>query len=222
MVCAQCWAATLLRCTHAAVLPLLTEQMLAQDRLDGGRAGAVVLHADAAAKAVPQLSFTQILAQAGQRALGGGLPGAGAMAVQVLSLMWLRTTMNWRLCKSNTIMMHNRCAEYRHGGTMFGTIKVGAWRMCDSTNDCCAAAVRAGRRAAVISLKSLSFHSCVQLLRWSRAGADPGPAVALRRHGSKLGHAGAARQLRVDQEHAHCFQDGMRINVCRAVAVWHQ
>jgi len=34
----------------------------------------------------------------GDRALGGGLPGASAMAVQVLSLMWLRTTVNYQVC----------------------------------------------------------------------------------------------------------------------------
>ena len=30
------------------------------------------------------------------RALGGGIPGACAMGVQVLSLMWLRTTVNYQ------------------------------------------------------------------------------------------------------------------------------
>ena len=75
---------------------LMCAQMLAQDRLDSR---VVVLHADAASKAAAQPSFTQTLAKAGQSALGGGLPGAGAMAVQVLSLMWLRTTMNWRACR---------------------------------------------------------------------------------------------------------------------------
>ncbi|KAI7843418.1 hypothetical protein COHA_002896 [Chlorella ohadii] len=35
------------------------------------------------------------LKRAGQKALGGGVPGAAAMAVQVLSLMWLRTTVNY-------------------------------------------------------------------------------------------------------------------------------
>ena len=33
----------------------------------------------------------------GDRALGGGLPGASAMAIQVLSLMWLRTTVNYQV-----------------------------------------------------------------------------------------------------------------------------
>lgn len=41
-------------------------------------------------------STQQILREAGKRALGGGLPGAAAMGVQVCSLMWLRTTMNYQ------------------------------------------------------------------------------------------------------------------------------
>eukprot|EP00198_Chlamydomonas_reinhardtii_P008578 XP_001697915.1 predicted protein [Chlamydomonas reinhardtii] len=38
----------------------------------------------------------QVLADAGNKALGGGLPGMAAMATQVLSLMWLRTTINYQ------------------------------------------------------------------------------------------------------------------------------
>lgn len=39
----------------------------------------------------------ETLKKAGKRALGGGLPGAAAMGVQVLSLMWLRTTVNYQV-----------------------------------------------------------------------------------------------------------------------------
>jgi hypothetical protein len=42
------------------------------------------------------------------RALGGGLSGAGAMVIQVSSLMWLRTTMNY---------------QYRYGTTTINTIQ---------------------------------------------------------------------------------------------------
>lgn len=41
-------------------------------------------------------SFGEILSAAGSRALGGGIPGMVAMAIQVLSLMWLRTTVNYQ------------------------------------------------------------------------------------------------------------------------------
>lgn len=40
--------------------------------------------------------LADILKRAGKRSLGGGLPGAAAMGVQVLSLMWLRTTVNYQ------------------------------------------------------------------------------------------------------------------------------
>jgi hypothetical protein len=40
-------------------------------------------------------------------ALGGGLAGAAAMVLQVLTLMWIRTTMNY---------------QYRYGGTFTETL----------------------------------------------------------------------------------------------------
>ena len=43
-----------------------------------------------------------------KRALGGGLAGSAAMIIQVTSLMWLRTTMNY---------------QYRHGGTTREALK---------------------------------------------------------------------------------------------------
>lgn len=46
--------------------------------------------------------MNEVLRAAGRRALGGGIPGAMAMGVQVTSMMWLRTTMNY---------------QYRHGTT---------------------------------------------------------------------------------------------------------
>ena len=41
-----------------------------------------------------KLSVNQILIRAGKRGLGGGIPGALAGVIQVLTLMWLRTTAN--------------------------------------------------------------------------------------------------------------------------------
>jgi hypothetical protein len=48
-----------------------------------------------------------ILSKAYNRAINGGIAGMGAMAFQVGSLMWLRTTMNY---------------QFRNGGTFQGTI----------------------------------------------------------------------------------------------------
>jgi hypothetical protein len=40
--------------------------------------------------------LSEVLSNAGKKALGGGIPGMAAMGVQVLSLMWLRTTINYQ------------------------------------------------------------------------------------------------------------------------------
>jgi hypothetical protein len=69
----------------------------------------VLLHASpvdaagtAAVSAPAAMSASQIFEKAAKRALGGGISGALAGVVQVLLLMWLRTTMNY---------------QYRNGGT---------------------------------------------------------------------------------------------------------
>eukprot|EP01125_Pyxidicula_operculata_P009628 TRINITY_DN3161_c0_g1_i5.p1 TRINITY_DN3161_c0_g1~~TRINITY_DN3161_c0_g1_i5.p1 ORF type:complete len:315 (-),score=68.97 TRINITY_DN3161_c0_g1_i5:235-1179(-) len=60
-------------------------------------------------------SIGQILLNAGKRALGGGIPGAAAMAIQVLALMWLRTTMNYQYRHGTTTMQALRTL-YAEGG----------------------------------------------------------------------------------------------------------
>ncbi|EDQ88693.1 uncharacterized protein MONBRDRAFT_37290 [Monosiga brevicollis MX1] len=54
----------------------------------------------------PELS--QVLAKAGKRAMGGGAAGAAAMGVQVVSLLWLRTIMNY---------------QYRNGGSLRAVVR---------------------------------------------------------------------------------------------------
>jgi len=53
-------------------------------------------------------TLSAILYKASQRALGGGLGGAVAGVCQVLTLMWLRTAMNY---------------QYRHGGSLRTTLR---------------------------------------------------------------------------------------------------
>eukprot|EP00798_Chlamydomonas_sp_ICE-L_P020117 gene20117-26845_t len=48
-------------------------------------------------------TLKEIVDYAGKRALSGGIPGMVAMGMQVLTLMWLRTTINY---------------QYRYGGTI--------------------------------------------------------------------------------------------------------
>lgn len=50
------------------------------------------------------IDWNAIFQKAGKKALGGGKAGASASIVQVLSLMWLRTSMNY---------------QYRYGGKCF-------------------------------------------------------------------------------------------------------
>lgn len=53
-------------------------------------------------------SIMQIFKESGQKALGGGISGAVAMGVNVLTLMWMRTTINY---------------QYRHGTTTTVALK---------------------------------------------------------------------------------------------------
>ncbi len=57
----------------------------------------------ATATSSPPPTFEQVISKASKKALSGGKAGASASVVQVLSLMWLRTSMNY---------------QYRYGGTL--------------------------------------------------------------------------------------------------------
>ncbi|KAI2491557.1 mitochondrial carrier protein [Fragilaria crotonensis] len=46
--------------------------------------------------AKPPMTMNRILIKAGKRGLGGGLPGALAGVIQVLTLMWVRTVINYQ------------------------------------------------------------------------------------------------------------------------------
>lgn len=60
------------------------------------------------AAAAGSVDFGAILAKASAKALGGGKAGATAAVVQVISLMWLRTAMNY---------------QYRYGGDLGSSLK---------------------------------------------------------------------------------------------------
>lgn len=85
---------------------------------------AVVAKAEAAssstaarAKVVKEESVNDILARSANKALGGGVAGASAMVVQVTSLMWMRTAMNYqyRYGTSTTQALKHL---YQEGGIM--------------------------------------------------------------------------------------------------------
>merc|ERR1719199_2437727 len=53
-------------------------------------------------------SMSEIMQKASKKALSGGLSGMAAQAINVLTLMWMRTIMNY---------------QYRYGGELVPTIK---------------------------------------------------------------------------------------------------
>lgn len=61
------------------------------------------------------LTLNQILYKAGKRSLGGGLSGAVAGAIQVVSLMWLRTIINYQ-CRYGTTFSQALVTLLRDGG----------------------------------------------------------------------------------------------------------
>jgi len=58
--------------------------------------------------AKPTPSFSEIMTKASKKALSGGLAGMGAQAINVVTLMWMRTIMNY---------------QYRYGGGLVETTK---------------------------------------------------------------------------------------------------
>jgi len=62
-------------------------------------------------------SIGAILKQSGIRALDGGISGASAMAIQVCSLMWFRTTMNYQYRYGTTTTVALRTL-YKDGGVL--------------------------------------------------------------------------------------------------------
>ncbi|CEO95248.1 hypothetical protein PBRA_004014 [Plasmodiophora brassicae] len=62
-----------------------------------------------------ELTASELLHKSVVRALGGGAAGAAAMAIQVVSLMWLRTTMNYQYRNGTTTTEALRFL-YKEGG----------------------------------------------------------------------------------------------------------
>jgi Mitochondrial carrier protein len=55
------------------------------------------------AGATPSINWNEIFQKASKKALGGGRAGASAAVVQVLCLMWLRTSMNYQYAKGGNL-----------------------------------------------------------------------------------------------------------------------
>jgi hypothetical protein len=71
---------------------------------------------DSAAKAKEREPLGVTLKKAAKRALGGGIAGALAMVIQVLALMWMRTTINYQYKFPSLTMMEVINKLYAEGG----------------------------------------------------------------------------------------------------------
>ncbi|CAM9459647.1 unnamed protein product [Phaeothamnion confervicola] len=72
-------------------------------------------HGAAGEPQAKRLSTKKIFVKAMRRALNGGLPGAAAGAVQVVTLMWLRTVVNYQ-SRYGTSLAEALAALYKQGG----------------------------------------------------------------------------------------------------------
>lgn len=91
--------------TGALLSSTINEEALAKEPNEVTTTSKVsnLLAATSATSTAANVDWSGIFAKAGKKALGGGTAGASASVVQVLSLMWLRTTMNY---------------QYRYGGSL--------------------------------------------------------------------------------------------------------
>lgn len=73
--------------------------------------------ADAAAAAEAKKTASEAVRKALQRGLEGGLSGAAAMGINVLTLMWMRTTINYQY-RYGTSTMEAFRTLYKDGGVL--------------------------------------------------------------------------------------------------------
>ena len=90
-----------------------------------------------------------LLAKAARSALGGGIPGAIAMVLQVLLLMWLRTTVNYQMVKGMGTLAAMRHL-YAEGGVP---------RFCEPAPALSRVAAASSSRARVTAIALASWRS---------------------------------------------------------------
>lgn len=75
------------------------------DAAAAAAAVATTANVELVAQTAAPVDLAAIFAKAGKASLGGGVSGAAAAVVQVLSLMWLRTTMNFQVGLSRSALV---------------------------------------------------------------------------------------------------------------------
>ena len=113
--------------SHGVLLSLVSAKETNND--ESGRTGAVVgvehghsrfVRTNPSSRDPPAvkqrtLSLNQIFVKAGRRGIGGGIPGAIAGIVQVVTLMWLRTIMSYQ-CRYGTTFLQALTTLMNEGG----------------------------------------------------------------------------------------------------------
>jgi hypothetical protein len=93
---------------------IVTNSQVASTTTSSEKKNPSVLLSQQEARSNPS-SFSEILKKAGKIGMGGGVPGFVAGVVQVLSLMWLRTVMNYQ-CRYGASFLQTLRILYSEGG----------------------------------------------------------------------------------------------------------
>jgi hypothetical protein len=84
-------------------------------KLQSGRSLSSASSASSSPQDASGRNLRDIFRKAGRKALGGGIPGAAAGVVQVFTLMWLRTTINYQ-CRYGSSFFRALSILYQEGG----------------------------------------------------------------------------------------------------------
>jgi len=89
-------ARTSIRRNHSDIIAKEKRSSILPTTRNDDAAEKTLLVVEAEQQTPPRMTLWQIIAKAGNRGLGGGIPGAIAGLVQVVCLMWLRTILNYQ------------------------------------------------------------------------------------------------------------------------------
>lgn len=149
-----------------------------------------------------QKSLNEIFHSASKRALGGGIAGASAMAIQVTSLMWMRTTMNYQY-KTGATTIEAFKHLYKDGGirrfyrgyapalaqgplSRFGDTAANVGVLEFMNNNPSTKDLPVGMKTFVSSLAAASWRICIMPIDATKTSLQVHGAPGLKVLGSKL------------------------------------